>query len=308
MEISLHLPICTACGVQYESSTAPETCLICDDPRQYVPATGQAWTTLGAMQVSTAGYRNEIKLVDPEEELELYSVCTVPKFGMDQRALLMVRDGGKRNVLWDCVSFLDAETVERITRLGGISMIVLSHPHFYATHVDWARTFKCEVYLSSMDTDFLMRPNANDVQRFINEDIFTVEGDDELSVVRVDGHFPGSMVCGWKGRHLLVSDSISVALSGVGRRPRRAGTTSFNFMWSHCNMIPLDASAIYYIWVAIRDMKFDAVHGHRDGLTVKPNAKERVLESMKIVLEKMGCCDELVFDFEAEEEYLYFEV
>ena len=39
--------ICKTCGVQYEASENPPLyCPICEDERQYVPETGQAWTTL----------------------------------------------------------------------------------------------------------------------------------------------------------------------------------------------------------------------------------------------------------------------
>ena len=38
--------ICTTCGTQHaESEQPPATCVICDDERQYVKATGQQWTT-----------------------------------------------------------------------------------------------------------------------------------------------------------------------------------------------------------------------------------------------------------------------
>jgi hypothetical protein len=39
--------ICTASGTQYSPSEAPpDACPICTDERQFVPASGQSWTTL----------------------------------------------------------------------------------------------------------------------------------------------------------------------------------------------------------------------------------------------------------------------
>jgi len=35
------------------------------------------------------------------------------------------------NILWDCVSLIDSDTVARIQALGGISAIAISHPHYY---------------------------------------------------------------------------------------------------------------------------------------------------------------------------------
>ena len=43
--------ICTTCGTQYEpGDKPPATCPICDDERQYVPPSGQGWTTLDSLQ------------------------------------------------------------------------------------------------------------------------------------------------------------------------------------------------------------------------------------------------------------------
>src|SRR4028119_1591596 len=43
----------TACGTQYPpSDAAPEVCLICTDERQFVPASGQSWTTLERLRTT----------------------------------------------------------------------------------------------------------------------------------------------------------------------------------------------------------------------------------------------------------------
>ena len=70
---SIELPICVACGSQYDASPTvkPTRCKICDvgawlvgswrswsisygiqDPRQFVPPSGQSWTTLSDLQKS----------------------------------------------------------------------------------------------------------------------------------------------------------------------------------------------------------------------------------------------------------------
>ena len=51
------------------------------------------------------------------------------QFGIGQSARLIQTPHG--NILWDLVAYLDEETIERIQELGGIKMIVISHPHFY---------------------------------------------------------------------------------------------------------------------------------------------------------------------------------
>ena len=50
-------PICVTCGTHFAASAEPTaSCPICDDSRQYVPPSGQAWTTLETLQRS---HRND---------------------------------------------------------------------------------------------------------------------------------------------------------------------------------------------------------------------------------------------------------
>ena len=43
--------ICTACGTQYPPfESRPGMCPICTDERQFVPASGQSWTTLESLR------------------------------------------------------------------------------------------------------------------------------------------------------------------------------------------------------------------------------------------------------------------
>src|SRR5437588_10508673 len=126
--------ICTACGTQYApSAAAPARCAICADERQYVPPGGQTWTTLEAL---AAGRFNSYR----EHEPGLVGIGTQPPFAIGQRALLVRTPHG--NVLWDCISFLDAATVTLINALGGLAAIGISHPHFYTTMVEWSRALR----------------------------------------------------------------------------------------------------------------------------------------------------------------------
>ncbi len=61
-------------------------------------------------------YRNEIVELEPG----VHSITTVPKFGIGQRCVLIQNNiyGNGGNVLWDCVSFLDAPTLEAVKALG----------------------------------------------------------------------------------------------------------------------------------------------------------------------------------------------
>ena len=104
--------ICKTCGVQHApGETPPAKCLMCEDERQYVGWGVQQWTTLEQMKV--AGYRNLIKDEDPG----LTGIGTEPAFAIGQRSLLVQIPNG--NVLWDCMSFIDEETIRQVQALGG---------------------------------------------------------------------------------------------------------------------------------------------------------------------------------------------
>jgi hypothetical protein len=93
------------------TDTAPAQCIVCEEERQYVPPTGQSWTTLPALAARALNsYR--------EHEPGLIGIGTHPQFAIGQRALLVCTPNG--NVLWDCVSLLDAATIALINGLGGL--------------------------------------------------------------------------------------------------------------------------------------------------------------------------------------------
>lgn len=87
---------------------------------------GQEWTTLEKMQEGEQFQNQVIK-----EERGLYSITTAPSFGTGQTAYI-IQQGGF-HLLWDCISYLDSQTINRITELGGLDAIALSHPHYYST-------------------------------------------------------------------------------------------------------------------------------------------------------------------------------
>lgn len=62
-----------------------------------------------------------------------------PSFAIGQRALLVTHPDG--NVLWDCIPLIDDGLAEMVKGMGGISAIAISHPHYYASMVEWARIF-----------------------------------------------------------------------------------------------------------------------------------------------------------------------
>src|SRR5690606_29037400 len=116
--MSADLPLCVTCGTQYASPRSD--CPICEDERQYVPPSGQQWTSL--RQLREDGYTVEAR----EQAPGVYGVGTRERFAIGQRALVVPAASG--NVLWDCVAYLDDDLVRHVDELGGITAIAISHP------------------------------------------------------------------------------------------------------------------------------------------------------------------------------------
>ena len=192
--------VCNTCGTQHPTPdrTALTTCFICDDPRQYTPPAGQSFTTLSALR--EAGNRhNEFRPFPGGDEdpanPRFTSIVTVPQFAIGQRAVLIRTP--RCNVLWDCVTYLDDETAARVDALGGVQAMVISHPHFYSAHLEWAERFGCSVYLAAEDERWLAR-RSEARQVFLGEVETRIEvagQDTGVRVIQLGGHFPGSCKC-----------------------------------------------------------------------------------------------------------------
>ncbi|HCC4463997.1 TPA: MBL fold metallo-hydrolase, partial [Citrobacter freundii] len=143
------ITLCKTCGTSYEVTGAhPEQCDICQDERQYVPASGQEWVDFTAL---CASHTNKWK----QHDSTLLSIRTVPDFAIDQRAFILRTSEG--NILWDCIASLDDATKTLITSLGGLKAIAISHPHYYTTMQDWAAEFNAPIYLHASDRRWVMR-------------------------------------------------------------------------------------------------------------------------------------------------------
>ena len=249
--------ICTACGTQYPPSDAPRAqCPICEEERQYVPPSGQSWTTLDALN---AGHMNAFREYEPG----IIGIGTQPNFAIGQRALLVQTAHG--NVLWDCIANLDAATVTLINCLGGLKTIAISHPHFYTTMLEWSRAFgDVPIHLHSNDAAWIMRRNPA-VQLWDGE---TLQLNPGVTLIRCGGHFPGGTVLHWRegaqGRGVLCSaDIATVAADGK----------FLSFMRSYPNLIPLSAAEVEHIGAALAPFAFDTLYGHYFDRVIAHGAK-----------------------------------
>lgn len=161
------------------------------------------------------------------------AVRTIPSVGIGQQAFLLLSPKG--NVLWDCLTYIDQDTINYVKSLGGLSAIIVSHPHFFGTTCEWGAAFDCPVYLSVEDIAWTGRKNQY-INPWPGKSLELNNG--EFVVVKAGGHFPGSSVLNWPSqRKLFVGDTMLATPSGIYHIDRLPGTISFSFMWSYPNMV-----------------------------------------------------------------------
>lgn len=234
--------ICTTCGTQFEDTAAPpDGCPICLDDRQYVLPAGQSWTTLSRLGRS---HMNGLRY-----DGEVLGISTQPTFAIGQRALLVPARSGF--VLWDCISLVDAATIDLVNALGGLTAVAISHPHYYSSMVEWGRAFDVPVLLHAADRQWVMRPDP--CLHFWNGERFDIEPG--LTLVRLGGHFAGGTVMHWAagagGKGALLSGDIMLVLTD---RQHVA------FMRSYPNFTPLGARSVRGIEARLADLAFDAIY------------------------------------------------
>jgi len=263
--------ICVQCGVQFsQTADPPSRCPICQDERQFVRHGGQQWTTLQELALH---HRNRFE----EEAPQLLGIGTEPEFAIGQRALLVQSPAG--NLLWDCISLLEDNTIAEVGARGGIRAIAISHPHFYSSMVEWADHFDAEIYLHAADRQWVMRDSPR--IQFWEGTTFPLW--DDLTLINCGGHFEGGTVLHWPaGAHgkgaLLTSDILTVV------QDRRY----VSFMRSYPNLIPLAAAAIDRIVEMLEEFSFDQIYGGWWKANVLAHAKTAVARSAERYLRAIG--------------------
>ena len=255
--------ICVTCGTQFAPSPQkPARCPVCDEPRQFVPPSGQAWTTLESLS------RRHINSFQ-QHEPDLIGIGSVPAFAIAQRALLLRTEEG--NVLWDCISLLDEATVTIVKALGGLIGIAISHPHYYASMVEWAHTFNAPIHLHAADRQWVMRPDP--AIRFWSGDTLPLARG--VTLICCGGHFAGGTVLHWaqggESRGTLLTGDIVQVI------PDRKFVT---FMRSYPNMIPLSAPAVERIGKLLEPYSYDVIHGAWFDRTIPHGGKDIVQRSI----------------------------
>lgn len=268
--------ICVTCGTQYPSSDHPPAeCPICKDERQYIGRRGQEWITLDALQKS---HRN----VFFQEGEGLWGIQTQPEFAIGQRALfLQTRNGG---FLWDCVSLIDSSTVGLVKALGGISAIAVSHPHYYASMVEWSRAFgSVPIYLHEAEREWVQYPDPAIV--FWRGETHRVN--DDLTLIRVGGHFTGFQVLHW------ASGEGGKGALMTGDMPQVCPDRRYvSFMYSYPNLVPVDAATVRGIVSKLELYNFSKLYGAWPKFAVSGDAKTALQRSAERYLRAIGALSE----------------
>ena len=258
----MSLAICETCGTQFvERVGTPAICPICSDDRQYVGWSGQTWTTHEAL-----GAKFKMRL---EDDNGLFAVGLEPAFAINQRALYLPTDAG--NILWECVSLVTEEAVAALKSRGGVDKIIISHPHFYSSMVEWSEALGgIPILLHEADRDWVQRPSSK--IHFWSGDEHRLS--DAVTLIRCGGHFPGSTALHWKdgprrGGALFPGDALQVV------QDRRHVT----FMYSYPNYIPMKPSDVRSMRSRLEGYEFDDVFGYTWGRNIIGGGRKAVDDS-----------------------------
>ena len=247
----MHHPICATCGTQFASAVpVPDACPVCEDERQYVGWGGQSWTTHEALAAT-----HRLALADDDG---LLGITHEPGFAINQRALLLPTDAG--NILWECLSLVTPEAVAALRERGGVDLIAISHPHFYASMIEWSDALGgVPVLLHAADRQWVHRSSPN--VEFLSGDERALSPG--VTLIRCGGHFDGSTALHWQhgpraGGALFPGDALQVA----------ADRRHVAFMYSYPNLIPMKRADVRAMRDRVARFEFEDVFGFSRGRNI----------------------------------------
>lgn len=263
--------LCTNCGTQFDDRTGPpDHCPICTDDRQYVAPTGQAWTTMAELAATHT--------VRIQPDGELMGVGIAPSFAIPQRALHVATDAGA--ILWDCTSLVTDQAVDALRARGGVDLIVISHPHFYSSMVEWSDAFGgVPILLHAADREWIQRPSPH---------IVHWDGDQHrlsptVCLYRCAGHFPGSTLLHWtagpRGRAVILGgDTLHVT----------ADRRHVTFMYSVPNYVPAHPDHVIALRDRLADLPIDDIYSFTWGLNIIGDGRAALDRSIARYLTAVG--------------------
>lgn len=246
LDLPDHVLQCATCGVEHNARALPEVCAICADERQYLPPDGrQRWSR-------PSKFAGRVDVTELEPGILALDVVPGdgPSIGIGQQAKVIVTESGC--VMVDVPAAITREAVAAVRALGPMRAIIPTHPHMYGVQTLWSRALgDAPVLITRADDHWLsLRPAT---LRLIDDEAEPVSG---VRVLRLGGHFPGSLVVHWPGL-----DGRGVLLAGdtIGVNPDRR---TVSFMRSFPNHIPLSAGTAARLARAVSTLRFDRLYGN----------------------------------------------
>lgn len=201
-----------------------------------------------------------------EEEAGLVATGLKPAFAIDQRSCLLPTDAG--TILWECQSLATEEAVSKITELGGIDRMIISHPHFYGSMADWSERFGgVPIVIHEADREWVQHPHPP-IDLWSGD---TISLSDNVTLIRCGGHFAGSTALHWangprEGGALFSRDALRVALDH--------GHVSF--MYSYPNLVPMKAIDVVAMRERLAPFPSEDVFGYAWGRNIIGGGREAV--------------------------------
>lgn len=254
--------ICATCAVETgDLSEPPAQCAVCEDERQWVPESGQRWTTLAELR--EAGTRIT---VDPVED-DLWGLRADPSVGIGQQTMVLRTPDGV--LLFDCVGYVDDEALAFVRSLGPTLAVAASHPHMYGVQTEWAHALgDVPVLVAAPDDEWVRRRDP--LVELYDERREVAPG---LTLHRVGGHFRGQAVVEWRAG----ADGRGVLLAGDAVFPNPDRRT-VSFLRSYPNRIPLSGNVVQRIATQLEGLHYDRLYNNF-GAVVPSDAKAVVRRS-----------------------------
>ena len=262
--------ICVTCATQYApSDMPPASCPVCEDDRQYVDWNGQQWTTHAELQK-----QYKLRIGDDDG---LLAIAVDGAFAIPQRLLHLRTDAG--HILWESLGLVTDEAVDALRAAGGVDRIVISHPHFYSSMVEWSDALGgVQILLHEADKDWVRRPS--DRIKYWRGDLLKLSND--VTLINTAGHFDSSTALHWtkgpRGQTLFSGDSPHVT------QDRRQVT----FMHSVPNFTPMAPSAVRRMQRVLAPFDFDDVYGYSWGRNLLGNGRAIVDASFDNYLKRVA--------------------
>ncbi|AFR97789.2 hydrolase [Cryptococcus neoformans C23] len=275
------LPICKTCGTQYPSPR--DDCPICEDPRQWVPASGQAWTSLADL-----GSKSKHSLLPDKEDVRISHIITEPAFAIGQTPFLIETAGG--SYIWECSAFLSLGLIGHLSELKKpLKAMAISHPHFFSSSLTWSRALNIPLYICAADKEWYSRiedlKDSDDVRFWSGE----VELGPGVKLVQCGGHFPGSCVFYWDRLSEPPPSSSDLPtkptpVSGIiftsDTLMVQPNQTHFTFAWSIPNMIPMRPKAVLRIKESLKGIEYSQATSSWPERWIREDAKKALNESV----------------------------